>query len=303
MERKLEEWGRLLAEPILSTIACEAFELWKHAPPDVARRFSVLVDADPLPGSNEEMAKATRQGATLLLGLPWELAHDGESYLFQGVRPAQVRRRLRNREAVAPLVTEAPVRVLVVSPRPEDAHAGYIDHRVSARPLVEALEALGEKASEVTLLGPPTKPALEAELLRARDAGFPYQVVHFDGHGTYDKKRGIGALCFEHPEDSDLLARRRTTMVRADELAAVMRAHRVPLVFLEACETARAEDDPTASVAGQLLAGGVASVVAMSHSVLVETAKRFVEAFYRELMAGRRIGDAMLAGQHTGTCQ
>jgi tetratricopeptide (TPR) repeat protein len=41
----------------------------------------------------------------------------------------------------------------------------------------------------------------------------------------------------------------------------------------------------------------VASVVAMSHSVLVETSKRFVKAFYGELAKGQRVGQAMLAGQ------
>ena len=41
----------------------------------------------------------------------------------------------------------------------------------------------------------------------------------------------------------------------------------------------------------------MASVVAMSHSVLVETARRFVEAFYDALARGARVGDAMLEGQ------
>src|SRR5262249_36509208 len=58
-----------------------------------------------------------------------------------------------------------------------------------------------------------------------------------------------------------------------------------------------AEDDPTASVAARLLAEGVASVVAMSHSVLVETARRFVKAFYDELAHGARVSQAMLTGQ------
>ena len=35
----------------------------------------------------------------------------------------------------------------------------------------------------------------------------------------------------------------------------------------------------------------------MSHSVLVETSRRFVEAFYDALAAGKRVGDAMLEGQ------
>jgi tetratricopeptide (TPR) repeat protein len=35
----------------------------------------------------------------------------------------------------------------------------------------------------------------------------------------------------------------------------------------------------------------------MSHSVLVETSRRFVEAFYEALASAQRVGDAMLAGQ------
>ena len=35
----------------------------------------------------------------------------------------------------------------------------------------------------------------------------------------------------------------------------------------------------------------------MSHSVLVETARRFVQAFYGELARGARVGHAMLEGQ------
>jgi hypothetical protein len=35
----------------------------------------------------------------------------------------------------------------------------------------------------------------------------------------------------------------------------------------------------------------------MSHSVLVETARRFVNDFYAALARGARVGTAMLAGQ------
>jgi tetratricopeptide (TPR) repeat protein len=77
----------------------------------------------------------------------------------------------------------------------------------------------------------------------------------------------------------------------------VIRDRRVPLMFLDACQSAKAMADPSASVAGKLLESGVASVTAMSHSVLVETARRFVSEFYRDLVSGKRVGQAMLAGQ------
>jgi len=121
-------------------------------------------------------------------------------------------------------------------------------------------------------------------------------VVHFDGHGTYDRRVGLGGLCFEDPRDGAELERRRHSTVYTNELGELLRDHRIPLVFLEACQSAEAQR-ASESVASELLKVGVASVVAMSHSVLVETARRFVLAFYAALAAGRRVGDAMLAGQ------
>jgi tetratricopeptide (TPR) repeat protein len=140
-------------------------------------------------------------------------------------------------------------------------------------------------------------PALREELDQGRREGTPYHVLHFGGHGVYDRQNGLGALCFEH-EDDGQLARgpRRHALVSTPELGALLRDHGIPLVFLEACQTAQAEST-SESVASALLKTGVGSVVAMSHSVLVETARRFVETFYRALSSGERIGSAMLAGQ------
>lgn len=293
VEAKLPKWGQMLHRAALTPEdSGDVFAAWAGSDGG-SRRFSVLVNDASIDGDKKAAAK---EAAQLLLSLPWELVHDGDDYLFRGASGVRVRRQLPNRKPVPTLVTEAPIRVLLVSPRPEDDSAAYIDHRISARPLVEALDPLGELV-ELRLLRPPTFPALRAELTRARRAGEPYDVVHFDGHGIYDKRYGLGALCFEDPNDAGKLEKRRTAIVQADDLAGVIRGHRVPLVFLEACQTAMADVDPTSSVAGRLLDRGVASVVAMSHSVLVETARRFVGAFYRSLMTGERVGEAMLDGQ------
>ncbi len=227
--------------------------------------------------------------------MPWELLHDGEAYLFQGAKPTRVRRRLPNTKVLDVQVVSPPIRILLVTARPEDDACGYIDHRASALPLVEAMEALPGLV-KIHVLSPPTLPALRDELDRARAERKPYHVVHFDGHGVYDKQVGLGGLCFELPDDTGKLEERRHVTVFTNELGPLLRDHRIPLVFLEACQTAQAEK-ASESVASELLKVGVASVVAMSHSVLVETARRFVGAFYGALAAGKRVGDAMLAGQ------
>jgi tetratricopeptide (TPR) repeat protein len=296
VENNLIEWGRSLhgaALPLEHT--ANVLQAWARIDGRAGRRFSVLVNNDLEAGAAPADEEAAREAATRLLGLPWELLHDGEGFLFQGAKPARVRRRLPNTKVLDVPAVAPPIRVLLVTARPEDEACGYLDHRASALPLVEAMEALGGLV-HLHVLSPPTFDALGRELDRAREAGRPYHVVHFDGHGVYDRRVGLGGLCFEDPRDSGKLERRRHLTVYTDRLGELLREHRIPLVFLEACQTAQAEQ-ASESVASELLKVGVASVVAMSHSVLVETARRFVEAFYAALAEGRRVGDAMLAGQ------
>jgi hypothetical protein len=303
IEQKLPRWGRDLFKAALGANAegaREALAAWQYAADGAERRFSVQVDSDLPDDSPAEAQAATREAATELLALPWELLHDGHGWMFQGRQPARVRRRLPSRQARPPRPTALPIHILLASPRPEHdgkgQPVGYIDHRISARPLVEAIENLGELVC-LAVLTPPTYAALDQALQAAADRHEPFDVVHFDGHGVYDRRLGLGGLCFEDPKDADRLEKRAMEFIDAAKLAGLFRRHRVPLVFLEACQTAVAEANPTASVAARLLQEGVASVVAMSHSVLVETARRFVQAFYRSLAEGTRIDRAMLDGQ------
>jgi hypothetical protein len=64
----------------------------------------------------------------------------------------------------------------------------------------------------------PTYAALE-RALRDGDQGQPFDVVHFDGHGVYDRRLGLGGLCFEHPQDEPGCGERVLDLVHADHLA------------------------------------------------------------------------------------
>ncbi len=296
VEANLIAWGQALhgaALPLQPT--ANVLQAWAGVAAGASRRFSVSVDDSLLLGSSEAENATAQEAATALLALPWELLHNGAGFLFQGGQPTRVRRRLPNKRTLAVPVVAPPIRVLLISARPEDDACGYLDHRASALPLVAATEELGE-VLRLSLLHPATYPALEAELARAQQAGEPYHVVHFDGHGVYDRRVGLGGLCFEDPSDSHKLTERRHQTVFTNQLGPLLNNYRIPLVLLEACQSAKA-DAGAESVASDLLQRGVASVVAMSHSVLVETARRFVAAFYAELAKGQRVGQAMLAGQ------
>ncbi len=308
VEQRLPEWGQDLWDALATGEPGHAapVQAWKQLALKTDRRFTIEAPPAVLlsrKASEEEKAahRAGQEATTELLTLPWELLHDGHGYLFHDGIGVRVRRSLPGGESPADLpeaARRAPLRVLAVCARPDDDHAAYIDHRVSIQPLTEALNALGELAS-YEILTPPTFPALCDRLRAALSAGHPFHIVHFDGHGVFDRVNGLGALVFEHPDDAAAhkLERRKAEIISADRLGQELRHAGVGLFFLEACQSAQAEDNPEASVAGRLLQSGVASVVAMSHSVLVETARQFTAAFYPALAEGQRVGTAMLRGQ------
>ncbi len=309
IEQKLQTWGGLLYQQafqqpvdaispdtaLASFATAQVLAAWAGIASNANRRFSILVDATPEIGAEPARIEQAREAATAMLALPWELLHDGQRFLFQGAHATRVRRRLPGTEVQAPLQLALPIRILLISARPEDDACGYIDHRLSALPLVDAAEALPGQI-ELHILQAPTFAGLQDELARARHENTPYHVVHFDGHGVYDAKQGLGGLCFEHASDAEKSMQRRHELIYTDKLGPLLHAHRIPLVFLEACQSAQA-GTATESVATALLKVGVASVVAMSHSVLVETSRRFVARFYQSLVNGARVGAAMLAAQ------
>ncbi len=141
------------------------------------------------PAPPRPRSTTAREAATLLLGLPWELLHDGDGYLFQGAKPTRVRRRLPNTRVLDVPVVATPIRILLVTARPEDDACGYIDHRASALPLVEAMEdARRPGAASTSSARPRCRPCARSSTAPARERE-PYHVVHFDGHGVYDRTR------------------------------------------------------------------------------------------------------------------
>ncbi|MBL7798972.1 MAG: CHAT domain-containing protein, partial [Saprospiraceae bacterium] len=296
---QLPGWGKALFEAVTAEESARALLLEWKGDKQHERRFSVKLNASTPPAGADEAQQAQFfEAAGLLLSTPWEILHHGEGFLFQGQRPVRVRRMQPNRKKKDPLPLQNLLRILLVAPRPEDDLAGLIDHRAATRALLTAVEALGDMA-ELHILDTPTFPAMSQKIREAAAQGRPFTVVHFDGHGVFDQNKGLGALCFESAEADEQakIEGRATAIVDAAELAAELNELRVPLFFLDACQSAKTDHDPTASVAAKLLENGVASVAAMSHSVLVSAAEKFAVAFYQKLAEGALIGSAMLAGQ------
>ena len=227
-----------------------------------------------------------RSASPALLALPWEvMVAPGHA------RPLALDVTGVNRclpvadDAEAVPVPGGQLRVLMVISRP--AGTGDVGYRMIARPLLERLEAV-RGAVDLAVLRPPTLDALRAELRASAEAGRPYQVVHFDGHGM--TLGGDGLLAFESPAGGGHL-------VPAATIAKILGDAQVPVAVLNACQSGAVGKELEAAVATALLKAGVASVVAMAYSVYAVAAAEFMTAFYERLFAGGTVSSAVAAGR------
>jgi tetratricopeptide (TPR) repeat protein len=245
-----------------------------------------------------------RSGSAPLLGLPWELMRDpaNDLPLALDLGVAGIDRSLPAAELGAAF--EAPgdrLRVLMVISRP--AGAADVGYRMIARPLLERLEAVRGEV-DLVVLRPPTLDALNATLTEATEAGEPFQVVHFDGHGVLASRRAAGAGApgmYQDGTGEGMLvfqdADGGRDPVKASRVAQVLAAARVPVVVLNACQSGAVGKQLEAAVATRLLRGGAASVVAMAYSVYAVAAAEFMAAFYERLFAGDPVSGAVTAGR------
>ncbi len=160
-----------------------------------------------------------------LLRLPWELMADERGALTR--RGVTIRRQLETVKQNLTYAVGSPLRVLLVVSRPDDA--GFIDPRHSTRAMLDALTALQDNVT-VEFCRPPTLARLEAMLAESDGA---YDIVHFDGHGHYDRLLGLGVLLFEKAQQSGRM-RVEKDPVQADRLGNLLARYQIPLVILEA---------------------------------------------------------------------
>jgi len=267
IERELERWGQQLYDTLFTvTDNCDFLR-------------ELLAGPEP-----RRLTIATQDPA--LLRLPWELMADEAGSLAQRL---SMRRQLEEPETTVPRPAQLPLRILYIVSRPTDAD--FIDPRLTAKALFDALDPLGGSV-RVDFCRPPTLARMEEMLREEQRAGDPYDLVHFDGHGTFLPQAQIGALCFENPDDGSGTS--TTDLVAADRLGNLLASYNIPLVVLEACRSATVGKTAVfRSVAPRLIQAGVDSVLSMGHAVHVEAARRLLDRFYRELVRGTTIGQAV----------
>jgi hypothetical protein len=214
--------------------------------------------------------------------LPWEFIYDPGREVFLATSELNFTRNVITAVPADHLENQpGRLRILVVVAQPIGlAHLSVHEEieviRAGFKRLID-----GELAT-VEVLTDATADALHRRL----EISEPFDIVHFIGHGEFDKKDDQDYLIFQD-------AQGRMQRVNARNSQEIFSKRGIRLVFLNACETAeggRAEFNR--GLAQALVAGGVPCVVANQYSVLDVSATSFAQHFYWALAHGMTIGDA-----------
>jgi hypothetical protein len=213
--------------------------------------------------------------------LPWEFAYDAERASFLATEEVNfVRNVLTSVPADDFEALQTPLRILVAVAQPLGFGA------LSAAEETELIRRGFHELEEAGLAALTVLPGATPELLHRQLQAAPFDILHFIGHGEYDRESDKGCLVFEDGAGGS----QRIDSARVREIVG---RRRVRLVFLNACETGtggRAEFNR--GVAPALVAAGVPAVVANQYKVLDPSANTFAQHFYWALAQGRSVGDA-----------
>jgi hypothetical protein len=203
---------------------------------------------------------------------PWEMLFDPERGEFLSMaHGGSLTRFTRLRHHIAPEPPPAPLRALVVLPRPSsfpglNADRAWIE-------LLDTIDYLGADGKLVVeRLQRPTLLDLQRKLRQNS-----YHIFHFMGHTVFDKHTADGQFVFE-----DEMGRSR--LIAGEHLGALLRDHHaLRLVCLSGLEGVvfQPERSPYLAAAEQLLRKGMAAVIAPRF----ETPQVAQLAFYNRLYA------------------
>jgi hypothetical protein len=262
--------------------------------------------------------------------IPWELMRDPQSDSAIALRvQAYVRVQSDPNLSFVPVppAEKGRLRLLYVVCRPGGRRD--VELRAVANRLLQDLGA-DLARFDITALRPPTFEQLQKELTDAKQAGRPFHIVHFDGHGVYEDlskttladwlkaisplvlggqhKGKHGYLMFEHPGSQDNIR-----PVSGGELGKLLHDTGVPVLVLNACQSAMHEatgepdQKPPASVHDEVRAigslaqavidHGIPAVLGMRYSVFVVTAAQYIGRLYSALAQGRPFGEAAGEGR------
>ncbi len=140
-------------------------------------------------GLNKTRVEISVEDVQEATSIPWELLRDPKTDISLALHAQAFVRTHSNPALRAKLPHKAskdePIRILLVICRPREDRD--VPFRSVASRLVKGLSKAAREFFQLDVLRPPTFEQLSKVLRAASDGGKPFHLVHFDGHGSYQR--------------------------------------------------------------------------------------------------------------------
>jgi CHAT domain-containing protein len=215
-----------------------------------------------------------------LVNIPWELLHDGDSFLCIRFNIGRVVRTRQSISATSSRKVGAPMKMLILSDPQGNLKSAY-QEGYSIRDNLEKME----ENVKVDIKSSSINSSYFMGEIRNYDA------VHYAGHADYDAN---------NPSDSGFLLKDRK--IKATDIISMIGAKPLPsLVFSNACKSGHTEawkvkenyGTDIYGLANAFLLAGVRHYIGTIWNIQDEPGLYFALDFYKELMNGAMIGEAM----------
>jgi hypothetical protein len=164
-------------------------------------RVGVVIGVSGEAGSGSGATPESRQARVLAASVPWELLTVPIEARLSGTIQVLLYRRHSLEDASRGFESEAHLRALVVTARPDDDACTLLEHRGVMSAATSAATLPGASMT-VQMLRQPTRTALLQELQVASESGEVYHLVHFDCHGFFDDEEQWGGALPRAPRRS-----------------------------------------------------------------------------------------------------
>ncbi|MCG6908552.1 MAG: CHAT domain-containing protein [Deltaproteobacteria bacterium] len=238
---------------------------------------------------NLQSAKAGHLAVNIddkLVQIPWELLHDGQQFLCQRFSMGRLVKTRQSTVGIKLRALAPPLKALILADPRGDLKSAY-------REGLELRDFMDQKQNllNASLLSDDIRPDLLIPNLKNFD------IVHFAGHAYYDDI---------NPGSSGWSLSKGT--LRADDFMQLSASGVMPaLVFSNACQSARTEEwvlkdgfhNEIFGLANALILSGVKHYIGTFWEILDEPGRKFALHFYKHLLSGATIGEAVRRGRQS----
>lgn len=237
--------------------------------------------------SGHQLRVVLTLSAPELAPLPWEMLFDPETETYLCRTEPLVRRIPAPAYQLMPLQLDSPLRILGIVSSPKDFSP--LNTSAEQRNLEHALAgAIQSGQIELVWVSAATWSNVHEVLLHG-----PWHVIHFIGHGHYDRRSDEGKIAMVDKEGN-------ADSIEANRLVDLFSAAQpVPrLVVLNSCSSGESgASDLFSSTASALVRGGIHAVAAMQFAISDDGAIAFAQGFYTALANGRSVDEAARNGR------